>query len=531
MYPKKVNMSLQGQITVFALDCGATNWRLYRSEYRLAGSSAQILGDPQPAPLTSFVHRHLPAVICLDPAGTGLESFGETAQSELENENRRERVRDYFKPCIGSHLIDDPLQHQKRYTHAQALDYTRLMLSSVVEQLRLEKWRSAPFDDRICFAFAYPVHWRYDHGGQVFEDFARTVRCTFPEGYNGIRFVAEPEGAILSLNARNLIGEYQGSKVTLIIDIGGSTTDIVAACMEQNSGNLEYIGRYGEPFGGGLYDAELTKLIADELTIPLSALVDDLSAFISLRISAQRLKESLSRQLIHTSKLDHVPQRMVTLVMRDGSIFRRMISLDELLFRSVTSRLEKSFSSLIDNALEQIQIKDQEIAQVVLVGGGAQLFTIINYLRDRFGGNKVILADNPEEIVVQGLGLEYGASFQKVETTKQFRAEVVKTKPENKPTSEKSGWLLINTDNEKIPLQMGLTTVGRDEENELRIDNLKASRFHAELRITADSLQVTDLGSTNGTFINGKRLNAHNPQAINDGDQVTFGKVSFMCKQ
>jgi hypothetical protein len=85
------------QQTLFAFDCGATNWRLYRMEYRVDSTSAQILGEPQPASMTSFVDRRLPAVICLNPEGTALESFGDVAQQQLEDEQNRERVRDYFK--------------------------------------------------------------------------------------------------------------------------------------------------------------------------------------------------------------------------------------------------------------------------------------------------------------------------------------------------------------------------------------------------------------------------------------------------
>ena len=152
-----------------------------------------------------------------------------------------------------------------------------------------------------------------------------------------IRFVAEPEGAILSLQRRGLLPTTGDRLTTLIIDIGGSTTDIVAGQVEPGSGRLRYLGRYGEPFGGGLYDAELAKMLVDELNIPASALVDDPSALVTLRVFAQRLKESLSRQVMHTSANEHVVQRTITLVMRNGNVFRRAITLDENRFRNITN--------------------------------------------------------------------------------------------------------------------------------------------------------------------------------------------------
>jgi hypothetical protein len=457
-----------------------------------------------------------------------LESLGETAQQQLDDERQRERVRESFKPCIGAHLEEKPLPHQKRYTHAQALEYTRLLLCAVLEQVRQEKLRSGSFDDRVVFSLAYPVHWRTDHNGEVFTEFTYMVKNCFPEEYEGVRFVAEPEGAILCLGAHGVHRGKQGGYVSLIVDVGGSTTDIVAGRVDPKSKRLEFLGRYGEAFGGGLYDAELAKVIADELKVPASALADDPSALISLRVSAQRLKESLSRQLLQSGKINHVPQRTVTLVMQDGSIYRRVVALDESRFREITTSLETQFVSLMDKALAGINVGEDEIDQVVLVGGGAQLFTIIQHLRQRFGEGRVTLADNPEEIVVKGLGLEYGAAMEKIEPTIMFPGQAAAV-PEPAPTG--CSWTLAGADGTPIPLTMGVTKVGRGEENDLILDDVKVSRLHAELRATPDALEVVDLGSTNGTFVNREKLNASQPCPLQAGDEVYFGKTRFICQR
>jgi hypothetical protein len=524
-------MPNQQPLTLFALDCGATNWRLYRAEYEAAGGAARLISEPQPSPITSFVDRRLPAVICLDPKGESLESFGEVAQQQLEDETTRERVREYFKPCIGAHLAAIPLPHQKRYTHARALAYTRMLLQAVLDQVRQEKWRSAAFDDRVCFTFAYPIHWKYDHDGAVFDEFAQTVRGCFDPAFGGIRFMAEPEGAILSLQHRGQLDPLKTGKVTCIIDIGGSTTDIVAGRPDPRTGGLEYLGHYGEPFGGGLYDAELAKRIADDLAIPASALADDPSAMISLRVSAQRLKESLSRQLAQSEQARHIPQRTVTLVMRDGTIHRRMVSLDEARFREITASLDGQFQKLIENALAAMSIREAEIGAVVLVGGGSQLFSLLGFLRERFGPQNVILADNPEEIVVQGIGLEYGAASRDTGPVTILPAEppAEKVQAETKSPPAETVWTLKSEDGTSHMLSKAVTTIGRGEGNDLQIDALKVSRLHAELRLGAGGLAVVDLGSTNGTFVNGERLAPQQLRALNPGDEVCFGAAKFTC--
>jgi pSer/pThr/pTyr-binding forkhead associated (FHA) protein len=76
-----------------------------------------------------------------------------------------------------------------------------------------------------------------------------------------------------------------------------------------------------------------------------------------------------------------------------------------------------------------------------------------------------------------------------------------------------------------------VTTVGRGEENDLCLDDVKASRLHAELRVTGDKLEVVDLGSTNGTFLNRERLAPNLPRALTPGDELHFGKTKYVCQR
>ncbi len=66
--------------------------------------------------------------------------------------------------------------------------------------------------------------------------------------------------------------------------------------------------------------------------------------------------------------------------------------------------------------------------------------------------------------------------------------------------------------------------VGRAVTTDLPVYDPTVSRRHAELVLTAQGLTVRDLGSSNGTFVNGIRVSE---MRVKDGDVVTFGKVAF----
>ncbi len=51
------------------------------------------------------------------------------------------------------------------------------------------------------------------------------------------------------------------------------------------------------------------------------------------------------------------------------------------------------------------------------------------------------------------------------------------------------------------------------------------SRKHASLRLQENQLNLWDLGSSNGTFINGTRLSPHRPYPIRDGDEIRLGQM------
>lgn len=80
----------------------------------------------------------------------------------------------------------------------------------------------------------------------------------------------------------------------------------------------------------------------------------------------------------------------------------------------------------------------------------------------------------------------------------------------------------------EIPLDRDSIVIGRDEGARLRIPLPSVSRRHCELLMSKDDeLVVKDLGSSNGTFVNGKKVRH---QELSPGDLLAVGPVVFVVR-
>lgn len=76
-----------------------------------------------------------------------------------------------------------------------------------------------------------------------------------------------------------------------------------------------------------------------------------------------------------------------------------------------------------------------------------------------------------------------------------------------------------------IPLLGPSFKIGRGETCHLRPSSEQVSREHAEFQVSADKVMIRDLGSRNGTLVNGKALTA--PCVLKDRDLVQIGQLTF----
>ena len=78
-----------------------------------------------------------------------------------------------------------------------------------------------------------------------------------------------------------------------------------------------------------------------------------------------------------------------------------------------------------------------------------------------------------------------------------------------------------------IFFQAGTLTIGRRPGNDIVLPDSFVSGQHAEVICDDTGCRLSDLGSTNGTTVNGVRLEANQPQLLVDGDEVQIGQSSY----
>jgi FHA domain len=72
-----------------------------------------------------------------------------------------------------------------------------------------------------------------------------------------------------------------------------------------------------------------------------------------------------------------------------------------------------------------------------------------------------------------------------------------------------------------------MITVGRTPNNDVLIEDLMVSKFHAHFRISDEGVELTDAGSKNGSWLNGIPLVAKTPVAVQSGDVIRFAQVAL----
>lgn len=84
---------------------------------------------------------------------------------------------------------------------------------------------------------------------------------------------------------------------------------------------------------------------------------------------------------------------------------------------------------------------------------------------------------------------------------------------------------ILDIDGQRYLLTGPVTVIGRGSEADIMVDDTGVSRRHLEIRVTPDGVIASDMGSTNGTYVEGHRVPA---ATLVDGNTLTIGRTRIL---
>lgn len=124
---------------------------------------------------------------------------------------------------------------------------------------------------------------------------------------------------------------------------------------------------------------------------------------------------------------------------------------------------------------------------------------------------------------------EYGRQVQGVETMEEVPMGLPEKSVQDSRITDMKLVPLTNGSLEpfRIPMDKASFTIGRDKASDYRVATTQISRVHVRLFCRPDGLYIEDQNSTNGTYINTKRIPAMTEQKLEKGDVVGLANEEF----
>jgi DNA repair exonuclease SbcCD ATPase subunit len=241
-------------------------------------------------------------------------------------------------------------------------------------------------------------------------------------------------------------------------------------------------------------------------------------------VELQLNAECVVRQQVQT-QLDslhaELQQLQIHLQQRDQFILDQAAELDEAQ-RSVAEFETQLQSALVSNDEQLVRIAALETERATLRAEYAQKTLLLVQVQQELNDKQAEQGATAKQ--VEGLQQEL---HQHVEALNAIRRDIhlVAQQSRNRE-SELQVRTLVRVDDESVVhlLNKPVMVIGRANDAEICIRSTAISRRHACLRVGRDVVIVEDLGSTNGCYVNGKRIKR---QLLKDGDRLEVGDMKF----
>lgn len=306
-----------------------------------------------------------------------------------------ERLFQFFKRWIGK----DP-EKEPDYKHyiVDGKEYTPVELSSLVLK-RIKEYAKKAGEEVTDVIITCPAYFDYAQRDA-------TKKAGELAGLNVLAVINEPTAAAISYSN----DKYQESQNVLVYDLGGGTFDVTLLKIEidstSNEKKIDVIATDGDAFlGGADWDNEMYKLLIEKFRKQFDVAEEEIDEELKEMLSSatEKLKQKLTIQTTVTYKTKY-----------DGEKIQLEISREEFDERTkgLLGKTEQLLNSMMKKA-EEVGIRETDIDVVIEVGGSTRMPQVQNFLKERFGDEKVQFYD-PDKAVARGAAIvAYTKAYEK----------------------------------------------------------------------------------------------------------------------
>ncbi|MFA5215189.1 molecular chaperone DnaK [Sulfuricurvum sp.] len=215
-------------------------------------------------------------------------------------------------------------------------------------------------------------------------------------GLNVLRIINEPTASALAYGL-----DSKGDEKVLVYDLGGGTFDVTV--LEISEGTFEVLSTDGNAFlGGDDFDNKIVDFLASEFKSDHGI---DLKAD---KMALQRLKDAAENAKKELSSAEETEINLPFITADASGPKHLVVKLTRAKFEGMIDTLVKETISHIKTAMKDAGMSNNEINEVIMVGGSTRLPIAQKMVSDEFGGKTLNKGVNPDEVVAAGAAIQGG---------------------------------------------------------------------------------------------------------------------------
>jgi len=215
-------------------------------------------------------------------------------------------------------------------------------------------------------------------------------------GLNVLRIINEPTASALAYGL-----DSKNDENVLVYDLGGGTFDVTT--LEISDGTFEVLSTDGNAFlGGDDFDNKIVDMLNDEFKASHGIeLKND-------KMALQRLKDAAENAKKELSSATETEINLPFITMTEAGPQHLVVKLTRAKFESMIDGLIDETISHIKTAMDDADLSNDEIKEIIMVGGSTRVPLAQEKVSKYFGGKDLNKGVNPDEVVALGAAIQGG---------------------------------------------------------------------------------------------------------------------------